>query len=250
MKDICARAVNDVYNSSIDPNNPICINIILKNALLSVDPIAKITNILAQQIGVLHADCYCKLSILYEKKNDMHSAKEILEMAKSKGAIPRELILQNLKELEKRMHANKVIPFQKQYMTEKIIVQNSNICFHTYGCHYIPKTNWTYRVKDKEKDLSISIEEYLCAAFAEGVEPIEEPMHSTKSMIVLNEDMEVESVLSENDLNKTISDSSSIYEHLFIKEKQPLFSDHFTAFSVEKENTRPSYGEAYCKQLF
>ena len=90
---------------------------------------------------------------------------------------------------------------------------------------------------DTEKD--------RCSSARYIEEPNKQPTRSTKSVIILNDDMEIDYA---NEGNTSIIDTS--FSSLFSKEKSPLFFDHFIDTSCKKKYAKHYYGDSNCKQLF
>jgi len=237
LKEITERAIQFLLQSNIPNAHPVYIEIIIKHCLLSDTPIQKMTDFYELKIGRESANFYSMYARLFEIQYNYEKAKEIYTEGFKNKAQPEKLLMKKFKEFESKSllwnvadnkrKANSVtntISDPKKIKMEvdvgRIIIQNSTPQYFKPGSKYEAGQAWSQLIKEIPNE-GRSIEESLADKFFENVEKYEKPALSKKSIMILNESMELDKSLDHNQLEHSLYDPTIKNDILFTNKSQP-----------------------------
>jgi len=235
LKQISERAIQFLLQSNIPNAHPIYIDIIIKHCLLSDNSIQKMSDFYEHKIGRESANFYYMYARLHEIQYDYEKARSIYQEGFKSKAQPEQLLRKKFKEFEgksllwnidNKRKANNTTngvsdpkKLKKETDVGRIIIQNSTPVYFKPGSKYEAGQIWSQLIKEVPDD-GKSIEERLADKFFDHVEKYERPALCKKSVMILNESMELDKSIDENQLEHSLYDSATKKDILFANKSQ------------------------------
>ena len=252
LKHIADRATQYILASTLPKNSPLYVQIIIKHCLLSDHPLQTINHFRDLKIGTDCAYFYHIHARLYEKQNDMQKAKQIYMEGIVNKAQPEHVLKKRFNEFELRYtHITPQENKRKVHFIEneivnpkkikppsenvKIIIYNTHITYFKPGSRYEPGQNWIGLMPPIPID-GRSVEEKLADLYFEKVESYGSNL-SKKSVLIVNESMELDKTLDERAIERSLYESSTKKMGVLFNSKLDIFSEPMSVVTRKESMT-------------